>query len=175
MSTVLTREEALDVGANPTGSIRKGNMSLALIRTQIATVIKAATSLANTVYEYKRYSADFDSYKSLFKENEIIHTWDIERPHVSKDQHGGHGGQEDSVHTFMVRGFYRLNDSLASEKTFNDIVEDVIQAFIEDIQLGATATTIEFPIEADITNVMFAHVLCHKAEITINVQERRIF
>ena len=150
-------------------------MTLAAIRTKIATNIKTATGLNSTVYEYKRYSADFDSYKTLFKENDIIHTWDIDRIHVSKTQHGGHGGQEDTVHTFVLRGFYRLNDSLASEKTFNGIVEDIMEDFIEDIQLGDTATTIEFPIEADITNVMFAYVLCHKAEITINVQERRIF
>lgn len=150
-------------------------MSLATIRTKIATYIKSATSLTNTVYEYKRYASDLAKYADLFKENDIIHTWDIQRVGFSRQHNAGHGGVVIINHVFNLRGFYRLNDKLGSEKTFNDIVDLVCEQFEDNPQLEGEAQVVGQPIEGSINEEMFAHVLCHKAEIELNIQQRRIF
>ena len=150
-------------------------MSLATIRARLKSLIQTATSLTHTVYDYRRYSADLATYEKLFKTGILIHTWEIERQRVERNSHGGSGGVEDMINTIVVRGFYRVNDELASEKTFQDIVDSVCEDFVEDPTLNASAIIIQNPITADITQEMFAHVLCHKAEIILNIQDRRTF
>lgn len=151
-------------------------MALSDIRTTIKDYIKTATGLDKTVYDYERYSKSVKTVQDIFIEDEIIHTWDIKRISFERDHVAGHGGVVYITHVFQLRGYYRFNDTLASEKTFSDtIVDSVCRQFEDNPKLDGEAQIIETPITGEITEEMFSNVLCHKAIIILNVVERRTF
>jgi hypothetical protein len=150
-------------------------MSLTTIRTKIKTYIQTATGLVSSVYDYRRISSDIKQRHSLFKENEMIHTWDITRVGFERQHGAGHGGVVTITHDFLIRGFYGLNDTLATEKTFADIVDLVCVQFENNPTLDGEAQIINNPIVGTQSEEMFASVLCHKAEIKLLIQQRRTF
>ena len=149
-------------------------MSLSTVRAKMKTVIESVSGIGQ-VHDYKRYVHDWDSYKELFAKNQKINTWEIQRNHVESDPYGGSGGREDRMHVFIIRGFYAVSDDLASEKTFQDLADLVIDAFRNKPDLDAVANIINFPITADFQESMFGGVLCHVVEIRLSVSERNLF
>jgi len=152
-------------------------MSLSTIRAQIKIEIETiVTSSLGTVYDYKRYCNDWATYKSLFVRGSKVHTWEIERPTFTRSERGGSGGKEDITHDFILRGFYSLDDSLASDKTFqDDYVELICQEFMNNPTLSGVAEIVEMPVTGTITISKLGDVLCHVVEIKLAITERRIF
>lgn len=152
-------------------------MSLATIRTQIKTEIETViTSSIGTVYDYKRFCNDLATYKDLFIRGNKVNTWEIERESFSRTEHGGSGGIEVPTHNFIIRGFYAVDDSLGSDKVFqDDYVEPVCREFLNNPTLSGIADIIAMPITGNITIKSLGNVLCHVCEIHISVVERRIF
>jgi hypothetical protein len=150
-------------------------MSLTTIRSKIKAYIQTATGLLTSVYDYKRISSDIKQRQNLFKENEIIHTWDISRVGFERQHGAGHGGVVTITHEILVRGFYGFNDTLASEKTFADIIDLVCEQFENNPTLDGEAQIINNPITGTQGEEMFANVLCHKVEIKLLIQQRRVF
>lgn len=152
-------------------------MSLATIRSQIKTEIETiVTTSIGTVYDYKRYSNDWVTYKNLFIRDSKVHTWEIERLSFERTEKGGSGGAEFIKHDFVIRGFYSFDDKLESDKVFQDsYVELICQEFMNNPNLGGVADIINMPISGTLTKGMLGEVLCHIAEILISVTERRIF
>ncbi len=152
-------------------------MSLSTIRTQIKTEIeKVITSSIGTVYDYKRYCNDLAIYKDLFVRNYKVNTWEIERESFSRTEHGGAGGIEVPTHNFIIRGFYAIDDSSASDKVFQDsYVELICQQFMNNPTLNGVADIINMPITGTIIIKKLGDVLCHCCEIHLSVTERRIF
>lgn len=151
-------------------------MALSDIRTQIKSNIQTATNLDKTVYDYERYSKDMKAAKELFIEDDILHTWDVRRVDFIREHQAGHGGVIYITHMFELRGYYRFNDTLESEKTFSDtIVDTICRQFEGDIQLGGYAQIINNPIKGTLSQEMFCNVLCHKVIINLEVIERRTF
>lgn len=153
-------------------------MSLATVRTEIATIISDVTGIGK-VHEYERYTHDRNQYTKLFTKNDKINVWQIERPTFSRYVHGSAGatsGVERVIHDFLIRGFYGLSDELKSEKTFQDLVEGVCQAFRDKPDLNGVAEMIkispETPITGRITKEYLGEALCHTVEINISIQER---
>ena len=149
-------------------------MSLSTVRAKMKTVIESVSGIGQ-VHDYKRYVHDWASYKELFAKNQKINTWEIQRVHTESDPFGGSGGREDRMHNFVVRGFYAVSDDLASEKTFHELADLIIDAFRNKPDLDGVANILNFPITADFTDTMFGGVLCHVAEINISVSERNLF
>ena len=152
-------------------------MSLATIRSQIKTEIQTVVTTAlGTVYDYKRFSSDWVTYKELFIRGSKVNTWEIERTSFERTEKGGSGGAEFIRHDFVIRGFYSLNDSLGSDKIFQDsYVELICQEFMNNPTLAGVADIITMPITGIITKGMLGDVLVHICEITLSVTERRIF
>ena len=146
-------------------------MSLSLIRTQIKTKLEAISGVEK-VYDYKRFCNDLATYKDLFVKDSKVNTWEIERKSFSKDARGGSGDVEDTVYNFIIRGYYSFYDALATEKTFQDLVETICADFTDDPTLGGKARIVYLPITGDFTTVMLGSVLCHKVEILINIGDR---
>jgi len=138
------------------------------------TMIEAVTGIG-TVNDYKRYTHDWATYKDLFQKSNKLNTWEIQRNTVTSDPYGGSGGREDRTHDFIIRGFYAVSDDLASEKTFHDLVDLVINAFRNKPDLDGIANIVNFPITANFVEAMFGGVLCHVAEIQLSVSERNLF
>jgi len=150
-------------------------MSLTTIRTKIKEYIETATGLNNTVYDYKRLATHLSQKIDTFKENGIIHTWDVTRAGFKREHQAGHGGVVIITHEFLLRGFYGLNDTLASEKTFNDTIDSVCEQFEDNPTLAGEAQIVEPLISGLVTEEFFVGVLCHKIQITLFVQQRRVF
>ena len=152
-------------------------MSLATIRTQIKTeILTVITSSLGTVYDYKRYCNELSVYKDLFIRGTTVNTWEIERESFSRTEHGGSGGIEVPTHNFIIRGFYALDDSLGSDKVFQDsYVEPICRRFMNNPTLSGVADIIVMPVTGTITMKMLGSVLCHSVEIRLSITERRIF
>jgi len=148
-------------------------MSLALIRTQIKTKLEAISGVEN-VYDYKRFCSDLTTYNTLFVKDSKVNTWEIERTSFERIGHGGSGDVEDVNNTFIISGFYSFYDELATEKTFQDLIETICASFISDPTLGGTANIVHIPITGEFSMVMLGAVLCHKCDITINIDDRII-
>lgn len=149
-------------------------MTLAAVRTKIKDIIEDVTGIG-TVYDYKRYVNQWDTYKDLFVKNDKINTWEIQRTDFSIDPHGGSGGVADEPHEFIIRGFYAVNDKLASEKTFQDLAQLVAQAFRDKPTLDGIANIVNFPITGSFSEGKLGDVLSHIVEIKLSVEERTLF
>ena len=152
-------------------------MSLSTIRAKIKTEIKTViTSSVGTVYDYKRFCNDLVTYKDLFIRNSKVNTWEIERESFSRIEHGGAGGVEKITHNFIIRGFYALDDSVGSDKIFqDDYVEPIGRLFMNNPTLDGVCDIINLPLTGAITMKMLGAVLCHSCEIKLAITERRIF
>jgi len=148
-------------------------MSLSLIRTQIKTKLEAISGVEN-VYDYKRFCSDWATYKELFVKDSKVNTWEIERKSFSRTGRGGSGDVEDTVHEFIIRGFYSFYDALATEKTFQDLVETICADFIDDPTLGGKAIMVHVPITGTFNIGKLGEVVVHTVEIAISITDRII-
>lgn len=148
-------------------------MSLSIIRTKIKTKLEAISTV-KSVYDFRRYCNDWATYQDLFVKDDRVNTWEIERVSFSAVGHGGSGDVEDKTHNFIIRGFYSVLDSLATEKTFQDIVESIVSDFINDPTLGGTAKQVHYPITGELRIGKLGSVLCHIAELHFSVTDRII-
>lgn len=144
-------------------------MSLSTIRAKIKAILEEVTDVGSKVYDYERWAKTWQEYLELFKSNGIIKGWTITRratPEISKTP-----SSNVRTHTFIIHGFYSLDDSAASETTFQDIIENIATAFRSEITLGGTAFDCS-PLQVDsVGAVMFGGVLCHFCELRLLVQE----
>lgn len=146
-------------------------MSLSLIRTQIKTKLEAISGVEN-VYEYRKFCNDLVTYKDLFIKDSKVNTWEIERRSFERTGRGGSGDIEDIIHNFTIRGFYSSYDTLATEKTFQDLVETICADFISDPTLGGKARIVNMPITGEFSIVMLGSVLCHTCNVNLSIQDR---
>ncbi len=146
-------------------------MSLALIRTQIKTILEAISGVEN-VYDYQRYCADLATYNTLFVKDSKVNTWEIERKSFESTGRGAPNAVEDVNHVFNIRGFYSFFDERATEKTFQDLVETIRASFISDPTIGGKANIMHVPIIGEFSMVMLGAVLCHVVNIEITIEDR---
>lgn len=129
------------------------------------------------VHDYARLATDWGTYIARFKdESGRILGWEITRARVSEHRRGATFRH----HTFVLRGFMGLQDSAATDKLFQALVEEVCAAF-RDTAAPLSApwsyqnadaheqTPTQVPV---IDERMFGQVLCHYAEIHLSITER---
>jgi hypothetical protein len=131
--------------------------------------ILAAVSGIGVVHDYERYAVEASALKALFVTGGRLHGWTITRertPSVYRTN-----VQTERRHRFIIRGYYALDDSAASEKTFQDLVEAVEAAFRTNDTLNGTAE-VAGPLQVErVGPVLFAGVLCHYVELSLEAQE----
>lgn len=149
-------------------------MSYTSVLSDIKTILEGVTGTAN-VYDYPRYAADQSTQLSLFVTTAgILHTWWIERTSAPAEK--VLGSQVFRRHNFELRGFYELNDADATEKTFQALVDTIMDAF--DIKANVNLTSganlvdaAELVEKLDVTFNVEGHSLCHMARVKIIVDE----
>lgn len=144
-------------------------MTLAAVRDQIKTVLEGVSGVGK-VHDYERHAKDWSAFFTLFLDaDNKINGWEVSR-YATPSAAAGRGVFE-RRHNFRLRGYYGLSDSAASEKTFQDLVEAVVTALQADQRLGGT-TWKSGPVQvAAVEPRIFGSVLCHYAELTVEVWE----
>jgi len=146
-------------------------MSLSLIRDQIKAILLATSGVGAKVHDYERWAKTWEDYLAFFKSNGLIKGWTITRTATSEAKSTTTTNMR--THTFLIRGYYSLDDSAATEKTFQNVIEAIATAFRADPTLNGTAFDSD-PLQVDLVgNVMFGSVLCHFCELRLLVQEEK--
>ncbi len=146
---------------------------LADVKTNLDSVIDIGKT-----YDYERWLKDWTKFINLFKSENHgqIRGWEITRAAAPEHQAGAFFRH----HKFVIRGYMAIKDSDATDKTFQELVEEVCAKFRtaadgtawfygDGDQSGDAPAQVE-TIEAR----TFGGVLCHYAEIKLTVTERII-
>lgn len=143
-------------------------MPYAAIRDAIVTILQGVSGVEN-VYGYERYSADLSGLRALYNGTGTLHGWNVTRERTPATYRTN--TQTERRHRFILRGYYALDDAAASEQTFQELVE-AIEAVFRDADTLAGTAEVAGPLQVErVVPVMFAGVLCHHAELSIEAQE----
>jgi len=145
-------------------------MAYADIAAAIKTVIESASGTAN-VYDYTRFnSADPEQMKTLFQSGNVINTWQITRSLANAEFDGTGVCAVDRENEFTINGYYSIDDSAASEKTFQQLVNDVMDKLNLDANKTLSSNITRFSRPAQLVNfesVMYGSIGCWWCEIKI--------
>lgn len=149
-------------------------MAYADILAKVKAKLVAGVGATPKVYDYDRYVTDWAKFLSLFKTTgDKIHGWTVEGS--SAPGRRVNVATVEREHTFVMRGYYGLQDAEASGKTFRGIAEAGQNAFDQAGQLDGTVLKSE-PADLVVFQIRkFGSVLCHYAEIHFRCTERKIY
>lgn len=148
-------------------------MSYTTVIGQIDTTLKTATGLTNAkFYKYDRLEREWGAYLSAFKDttNNVIHGYCISR--VSWDEIREASRSNLRSTKWLIRGYYSLGSSGATESTFQGYIDNINTVFSADPTLAGTVLSVE-NFNLDIFEArMFGDVLCHYAEMSLTTMEQ---
>ena len=145
-------------------------MAYADVRAALKSLLEGISGI-NKVYDYQRWTADRAVYAALFKDTDKIHFWCISRRAVTDTRR--YTEQVDDVHRIVIRGYMALDDSEATEKTFQDLIDTVRQTLRQNYTILGTAHNSGPEINTIIEHRVFGEVLCHYCEVELPVRERK--
>ncbi len=133
-----------------------------------------------TIHEFHRYTRMPEGFKEYFTklvdwEKRQLNTWLITRDSFSQTTVGMPIGQEMRSHTFVIRGYMGIKDSTGSEETFQDLVDEIVNALEARVKLGIP-DVVEYAYPVSVPTIghsMFGVAPCHYCEIHLRVDERR--
>lgn len=142
-------------------------MSEANNRTGIYNTLSAVTGVGK-VYDYERWTADWNTFITLFKDTSTskILGWEIsQKAPVNEDR------TSVKRRTYSIKGYMGVNDAVATEKTFAGLIDAIAAVFRADQSLGAMVHGHDY-IQVDILDTRsFGSVMCHYAELSIVVYD----
>ncbi|MCE7873322.1 hypothetical protein DYH09_23505 [bacterium CPR1] len=148
-------------------------MSYDAIRDALKTRLEAVDDIG-VVHSYQRWTAEapnLPGFNTLFKSDGRLNTWMISRVGELSRKAPGDDSRYAVRHTLQVLAFYAIDDSAASEEVFQDLVSDVLADLrAGDRTLGGACLTHSAP-EATLDYADFCGVTCHRAEISLVVEE----
>lgn len=141
-----------------------------LLRT---TVSQAAATGTDQVQLLVKNTAEayFDEVRVIewTETNQIFHVWFPER--IAAPAEAFTDGQTSRTHEWILWGYYEVDDSKESEKTFQGLIDTVMDDFDNIVQLQNEGDQLDAAELASKEDVMFAGVLCHRAQIKIATTE----
>jgi hypothetical protein len=144
-------------------------MSETAIRQQIFTTLSAVPNIGK-VYDYERWTADWNVFINLFKSSGgKILGWEISRSGLQSISISSH--EDEDQHQYQIRGYMGLQDADRTEIQFNALIEAIRAAFRRDFSLTGTCE-LATPIQVTIIEPRtFGSVLCHYCELRLTTQE----
>ena len=145
-------------------------MSETMIRQEIFTILSAVPGIGR-VYDYERWTLDWGKFLELFKDpaSGRVLGWELSRSGVEAQFLSRI--EEDATHRFTVKGYLGVQDSAATEKLFNGLIEAIRAAFRGNVTLNGMAELV-VPVSVPVIEVRtFGSVLCHYCELQISVTE----
>jgi len=145
-------------------------MSLSSIRVALKTLVEGVSGMG-IVHDYERHAKDWATYLSFYKKpgTSVINGWQIIRRSTREEEHAA--TQTYRFHTFVINGFYSLDDSVASEKTFQDLIESICTVVRQDADLGGAVFHVTPPTVVVVEQRTFGDVLCHYCELNLQIEE----
>lgn len=140
-------------------------MAEADIRTAIKAVLNTVADIGQ-VHDYERWTADEAAYNAAFVSSGQVRTWLVRRKGPVTEDIGGV-----ATHAYIIDGFMAVDDSAATEKTFNALVEAVRAAFRQDATLSGACVGADFLTVNAIDVRMLGSVMCHHAELALTAYE----
>jgi len=145
-------------------------MGLAEIRTQIKTLLETVPGIGK-VHDFERWTTDWNAFLNYFKDsNNRINGWVITRSETGERLQSPEAVNV-STHTFVIKGYYGLKDSLESEKIFQDLIESVRSVLRVNSTLNGTCRRTYPPSVTILANRPYAGILMHQCEIQFKVEE----
>lgn len=148
-------------------------MSDTAIRTAIKDVLTAVENIG-VVHDYERHAATWEKFIELFRASDgKIRGWEFtRRQRTGRQGTLGAGFREtERRHVYKIHGYLGLQDLLASEKTFQALIDAICAAFADTPRLGGAHNSHEFIQVNVIEPRMFGGVLCHFCEMSLTVIE----
>ncbi len=145
-------------------------MSETVIRQQIYTILSGVPNVGK-VYDYERWTADWNQFLTLFKDavSGRILGWEISR--VAVESQFLSRVEEEATHRFVIKGYLAVKDADATDKMFNGLIEAIRSTFRGNVTLNGVAE-LAGPMAAPIIDVRtFGSVLCHYGELHLAVSE----
>lgn len=144
-------------------------MSDLTLRAQLKIMLESVPGTGK-VHDYERFNAaDWNKFIELFQDttSNKIFGWEITREAVRVEKITI--GSKKVIHSFVLKGYYGLQDAMATEKTFNAIIDLVLQKFIDTKIPGTQGQSL--PKVSPIQPRFYGGVLCHYTEIRMDVAE----
>jgi hypothetical protein len=139
------------------------------VRAAIKAKVEGVANIG-TVHDYERYAKNLAEFRALYEAaiggNDQVRGWHIRR--MTRRESSPHEGRWIVILGWRVQGYMSFEDAAASEKTFDNLVEDLVDAFRADETLGDVVDSTIVGGDAglqveDSGPVMFGGVLCHSA------------
>lgn len=144
------------------------------IADQIAAVLNVVANIGH-VHTYQRNLKTREQIDAEFFDEEMgrHNGWTISRESFNGSQSTNLGNTRLSV--WKLRGFMAVQDSAATEKLFQQVIDDIDEAFTPQENLNETIELV-LPIQAVSIGYTWlgkqdSGVFCHGAELTLQVQE----
>lgn len=156
-------------------------MGYSTILANIKSTVEGVSGIGK-VYDYERFAANWGNMLALFKTTgNIIHGWTVSRIATPR-RYNTIGRDPERAYVFRLRGVYGLDDSAASEKTFQGIINLVADAFDDNMTLNGACVSLapDWGPMADQAGLQvveidvraFGNVLCHHADCRICAVDR---
>ena len=143
-------------------------MSEAAIIAQLKTILEGVSGIG-TVYAYEPYTPDLRRFKELFVAGGRVNAVTVTREATRAVERTN--TQVERQHRFVIRWYYAVDTEGTTETAFQALLEAAFTALLDNYTLGGTAET-STPLQVDsVRPVMFAGVLCHRAEMSLEAQE----
>ncbi|MCX5908470.1 MAG: hypothetical protein NTY64_15120, partial [Deltaproteobacteria bacterium] len=142
-------------------------MSDAAFRAAIKTLFEEIPGVGK-VHAYERFAKEPSKFLEFFKNSDSkIYGWEITRSAVSASEWITKKCK--LTHLYVIKGYYGLRDAQASDGAFGAIIDAILLKFISKKVTGSSLH--KLPIVPTIHVREFASVLCHYAEIHLQVTE----
>lgn len=148
-------------------------MSLTTLRAAIKATLEGVTGIG-PVYDYERYAKTNSELVTLYTAAGRLHGWHFYREATVEEDLDN--SEVRRVVRWKIRGFMALDDADQTGLVFDDLVEAIADAFRADPTLGGACLANKdldqefgpsgIQVES-IVPVMFASVLCHRAELSL--------
>lgn len=147
-------------------------MALADIRTALKAILEGISGIGR-VHDYERWTPEWKGVLDLYRDptSGTLRAWTITRGATPEDllTVGGTSGQNLRRHEMVIRGYWALDDSAATEKTFQGTVEAICVELRKDPATTALGTSVLGssgpPTVRVVGHVLLGDALCHYAEI----------
>lgn len=110
-------------------------MSYSTILAKLKSEVEEVPDIGN-VHDYERFQNQAGDVVTFKKTGLVVPEWTITRSRTFETTENTTVVERD--HTFTIRGYYPIDDSLATEKTFQNLIEDLMGhfRFMDDLDLN---------------------------------------